>query len=84
MFEWYLKNKRITVKDFIEHVTSWVEAGFVSPDVWLDLKPYIRSDVLRPYIQTASDAKKREKVVDDCKLSQVIHCVSIAIQYNIN
>ena len=73
MLEWFVKNYSITVKDFIEHVASWVETGFVGPEVWLDLKREIRSDVLRPHIQKALNEKKREKVPNDCKLSQVTY-----------
>ena len=56
------------MKDFIEQVASWVEAGFVSPDVWSDLKLHIRSDILQRHFYTASDANKRENEGDDCEL----------------
>ena len=73
MVPWFNKNRHITVKDFIERIASWVEAGFVSSDVWQDLKRVVSSHTLTPYIHTVSDVKKREQVSDDCKLSQVIY-----------
>ena len=53
---WYAKAGDIKVRDLIEKVVSWVKAGYVSPDVWLDLKGYVRSV-----------KKKPESAAGDCK-----------------
>ena len=67
--EWHYKTDRpnFKVRNLIEKTASWVEDGFVSPDVWLDLKQYIRSDVLSDYIETTSVEKKPEIGASDCK-----------------
>ena len=65
MEEWYLRTGELKVREWIEKVASWVEAGFFSPDVWLDLKQHARSDVLCDYIETASVEKKTENAADD-------------------
>ena len=57
----------ITVGDLIKKIASWVKSGYVSPDVWLDFKREVRSDVLNDYIGTASVEKKPESTADDCK-----------------
>ena len=67
MEAWYERTDDLKVRDWIEKIASWVEAGFVSPDVWLDLKKKVRSDVLCDYMETASVEKKPENADDDCK-----------------
>ena len=64
---WYRRVGELKVRDSIEKVASWVKAGFVSPDVWLDLELEVRSDVLCDYIETASVWKKPENDARDCK-----------------
>ena len=62
---WYKKTGVLKVRDLIEKTASWVKAGFISPDVWLDLNREVRSDVLCDYIETASVEKKTENAADD-------------------
>ena len=64
---WYQRTGDLKVRDCIEKVASWVEAQFISPDVWLDIKREVRSDVLSDYMETASVEKKTENAASDCK-----------------
>ena len=64
---WCAKAGDLKVRDLIEKTASWVKAGFISPDVWLDLKPWVRSDVLCDYIETTSVDKNVENAAGDCK-----------------
>ena len=66
MAVWYERRSRLKVRDLIEKVALWVKAGFVSPDVWLDIKE-VSSDVLCDYIKTTSIDKKPENDGSDCK-----------------
>ena len=66
---WCKRTGDLKVRDCIETIATWVKAGFVSPDVWLDLKEYVRSDVLHDYIETTSVEKKPEDAASDCKTS---------------
>ena len=65
---WYKRTYHLKVRDLIEKVAFWVKAGFVSPDVWLDLKQLVKSDVLCDYIDTTSIDKKPENDGSDCKI----------------
>ena len=64
---WYAKTADLKIRDLVEKIAWWVKAGFISPDVWLDLKKFVRSDVLSDYIGTPSVEKKPESVAGDCK-----------------
>ena len=64
---WYERTGDLKVRDWIEKTASWVKAGFVSPDVWLDIKEEVSSDVLRDYIETTSVERKQENDASDCK-----------------
>ena len=64
---WYERTDDLKVRDCIEKIATWVKAGFVSPDVWLHLKEYVRSDVLRDYMENTSVEKKQEDAASDCK-----------------
>ena len=64
---WYAKTGNLKVGDWIEEMSYWVNAGFVSPDVWLDLKQEVRSDILCHHLETNSIEKKPEKATGDCK-----------------
>ena len=63
----YGRTGGLEVRDWIEKTASWVQTGYVSPDVWLDLKREVRSDVLSDYMETASVEKKTENAASDCK-----------------
>ena len=67
MNAWYQRRHALIVGDLIEKIASWVKAGFVSPDVWLDLKQHVRLDVLSDYMETISLEKKQEDAASDCK-----------------
>ena len=66
---WYERTSGLKVRDWIQKTASWVKAGYVSPDVWLDLKRRVGSDVLCNYIETTSVEKKPENAASDCKTS---------------
>ena len=34
-----------TVKQFVEEIKLWEKKGFVEPDIWTDLKPYIQPNL---------------------------------------
>ena len=59
MNAWYQRRYALIVGDLIEKIASWVKAGFVSPEVWLDLKQRVRLDVLSDYMETISLEKKQ-------------------------
>ena len=64
---WYAKAGDLKVREWIEKTGSWVKAGYVSPDVWLDLKKNVRSEVLSDFIEMTSVQRKPENAAGDCK-----------------
>ena len=55
--------KQMQVKTFLQKLKEWESGGFISSDVWSDIKNYVDSDV----IASASSAMTRDDNDDEKK-----------------
>ena len=49
---WKEKMGGMNIKDFMDHIAEWVEAGFVHRDVWRLLRAEVARDALPPNTDT--------------------------------